>query len=174
AAYLAALWLYLDRVPDPPGGLALASWLLLPRAELGAYVLLGSALLRGARGSRWRVPAFAVLALLVTLAWLAQLAALVIGNAYISVLALENAEHARLTANYGQWALLAAGVVAWAMLVVLAWRRRQPGRPGDSTIRAKAWSLVAGAGLCAVVVVANSRVDDAGGTVRLLPGQSPL
>src|SRR5690606_25030862 len=87
APYLAALWLYLDRVPGTPGGLALASWLLLPLAELGAYVLLGSALLRGDRG-RWRLPAFAALALLVTLAWLGQLAALVIGNAYISVLAL--------------------------------------------------------------------------------------
>lgn len=68
AAYLVALWLYVDRVPATPGGLALASWLLLPLAELAAYVLLGSELLRGARGGRWQLPAFAALALLVTLA----------------------------------------------------------------------------------------------------------
>ena len=174
AAYLAALWLYMDRVPGTSGGSALASWLLVPLAELAVYVLLGTALLRGARGNRWRVIAFAALALLVTLAWLAQLAALVIGNAYISVLALENAEHARLTANHGQWSLLAIGVVAWAVLVVLAWRGRQPRHPGDTVAGAKAWSLVAGVGLCVVVAIANARVDDAGGTVRLLPGQSPL
>ncbi|WP_140909323.1 LTA synthase family protein [Cognatiluteimonas lumbrici] len=174
AAYLAALWLYLDRVPGTPGGLALASWLLLPLAELAAYVLLGSALLRGARGSRWRLPAFAALALLVTLAWLAQLAALVIGNAYISVLALENAEHARLTADHGQWRLMAAGVAAWGIVVAFAWHGRQASQRGNAGVGAKAWPLLAAAGLCAVVVVANARVDDAGGTVRLLPGQSPL
>src|SRR5690606_35788686 len=94
---------------------------------------------------------------------------------YISVLALENAEHARLTADHGQWRLLAAGVAAWAALVVLAWRsRRDDGRGGHAGAGAKAWPLLAAAGLCAVVVVANARVDDAGGTVRLLPGQSPL
>ena len=172
AAYAIALAIYFGRAPGLLNARLLAGVLVPALLEVVAF-LCASRWVLGSDASRpgwWRLGLHALVALAFGAAYLAQSYALTISNAFISPLALENAQDATLTVSCGQGGLLAAGIIAWLAMLAGTSRRAVPRVP-----RGRGW-LLAVAGLAAVagVVTFNHPVPPAGDMARLEAGQSPV
>lgn len=172
AGYLLALAICLHRQPGETGALAIGAMLVAPLCEIIVFYCVGRLLLApGPLRDSWpRTLLYALNALVFTAVFVAQCYALVLSNAYISVLALENMEHARFTAGAVRTTVLVAGSVAWLGFVVLSWF-------GDvKRLRARGvvFNLLTGIAALGMVIVSNAHTSVAGGASRLQAGQSPV
>lgn len=171
--YALALALYLKRLPEPAGVTFSISLLLPTMLEMLAFGWVGGWLLQAGplRGSWLRTLAYAFVVLAFTFANLAQTYALLISNAFISVLAMENAGEAFLTSSPWRTLMLLAGAAACAIVILCAWRGRAT-RSGRHL--APVWRGLLVFISIIVVVLSNAGVAVSGGMGRLSTGQSPV
>lgn len=172
AIYLVSLTVYFGRLPGTLDTRLAASVGMSGLLEIVLLLSVAGGLLGfGAlRQSRLRAGLYAIVVLAFTMAYLAQIYALWISNAFISTLAIENAQDATLSASLGQYVMLVAGAAAWLVMFVASWR--------GAGIR---WSRRGLAGCAAIALAAslgvaafNRHAPVAGGTAQLAPGQSPV
>lgn len=160
-----------------PAGTSAYLGLLLPSfAEVLVFWCAGRLLLGadGLRGHPWRTALFLLNALVFSVLMPVQCYALVYSNSFISVLALENVEEARLAASASQPVLVAAAVASAAMLTFLC-RLAGPAVEGPRPTPIGRLAIGTAALLAAVAALATNKAapvaDGAGG---LNPGQSPV
>lgn len=172
ATYGVALVTYFARQPQPVDVYRWAMAGLPALLEAVAFACLCDWLL-GAdrlRASGWRGLLYVIVVPLFTFACLVQAYALLISNSLISVLAMENASEAFLTASPGRNALLVAGAFVCTGFLVVSWRLSGRCLPVRRRHMRLAVALVCAGGAAAF----NSGTSIAGGEARLEPGQSPV
>jgi arylsulfatase A-like enzyme len=173
ALFGASLAIYVHHQPSAFGVGSLAAMALMPLLEIIVFLCMGRVILLipGERGAALlRTLLLALNAGVFSAAYLVQCYALVLSNAFVSVLAVENMNEARFTTGMGPYLLFGAGAIAYLGFVALAWLLR-----GQPRQRRAAWKpVLLLVGLLGVVVVSNVRTSVAGGSSGLQRGQSPL
>lgn len=172
AVYGAALALYFLRQPQPVAASRMVAATLPALLEAMAFACLCGWLLGAGRlrASRWRTLLYLAVVVAFTFACLVQAYALLISNSLISVLAMENASEAFLTASPARNALLVAGAFACVAFVFVSWRWLGRSLP----VRWRRTMLVIALACAGGVAVFNAGTSVAGGEARLEEGQSPV
>lgn len=171
--FCVSLAIYVHHQPGAVGVRSVGMMLLAPLLEVIVFHCISRVVLlipdrRGA--SVLRASLLALNAVVFSAAFLVQCYALILSNAFVSVLAVENMNEARFTAGPGSYLLFGAGAAVCMGFVVLSWLR------SSRRLRQGAWKrwLLVLVGSLGVILVSNVRTSVAGGASGLQPGQSPL
>lgn len=170
--YLVVLGVYFRRLPDAPSAALVFTVCLSGLLEAAAFGCACTLLMAAGslRAGPMRAAAHAIVVIVFTLACVVQGYALLLSNSFISVLALENASEAFLTASNVRNAVLA--IAALLCVVSLAWSWH---RPGNRLPRRQWLAFLAATVVCAAGVAAlNAGSSIAGGVSHLGSGQSPF